>query len=80
MFKAPCTYHGDVLLKGVKEMTKTTTPSKPRAKRLNWEQEFVAKYGLPEIVQVSPLFLAAVRWGKRRPVRVYSSEAEGSRA
>jgi len=50
--------------------------AKPRAKRLNWEQEFVAKYGLPEIVNVSALQLADLRWGK---AECYSLQ-EGAKA
>ena len=78
MFKVPCTYHGDVLLKGVREMTKTA--SKPgKRKPGEWEQEFVAqleKQGAwpPKTIKLTPLDRAALCWGK---AQCYSSRAEG---
>jgi hypothetical protein len=71
---------------GLREMTKTTHPSKlagraKRKPRLNWEQEFVAKYGLPVPVRISARQLAMLSWGMRHPVRCFlHSPQEGAQA
>ena len=65
MFKVPLGYHGDVLLKGVREMTKTASKSRKR-KPGEWEQEFVAqleKQGAwpPKLIKAEPPPIRRVR-------------------
>jgi hypothetical protein len=60
-------------------MAKTKQLKRPRRKPGEWEQEFVAKYGLPVPIRVSAQQLAMLRWGMRRQVMCYSAQDEGAR-